>query len=90
VLRKKVLMPRRSFKFSIKPCLIGMSALALVMAPISLDSQNLSIKVSTAIAKGGGGGDGGDGGGSGDGGDSGGNGGGGGSDDQSGSGAGNF
>ncbi|MDA1090544.1 MAG: hypothetical protein O3A85_09560, partial [Proteobacteria bacterium] len=54
--RETQLMPSRRLKFAIKPCLIGMTALALVLAPVSLDLQNLSVKLSTAIAKGGGGG----------------------------------
>ena len=49
-------MPRRNLKFSFKPCVIGMSALALVIAPVSLDFTDFPVKLSTAIAKGGGGG----------------------------------
>ena len=63
-------MPRRNLKFSFKPCVIGLSALALVIAPVSLDFTDFPVKLSTAIAKGGGGGNGGGGGGAG-GGDSG-------------------
>ena len=58
-------MPKRTLKFATKPCVIGVSALALILAPVSLDSHDFSIKLSTAIAKGGGGGGGAGGGGSG-------------------------
>lgn len=82
-------MPRRNLKFSFKPCVIGMSALALVIAPVSLDFTDFPVKLSTAIAKGGGGG--GNGGGNGGGGNGGGGGAGGGAGGgDSGSGAGAF